>query len=317
MAANGHSHEQGLRVHHLANLGGLVTLAGLDREPPDFLLGALISVARESATLGEAQRAQVASMGRKQLEERATSKRGSLGAARENFMRSPSALDRSSKSSRLSARTRQRIRRNSAPTCAPCSRSRAMRRRRFFGQKEVDIKLRPAKTERPRPLIPWWAVALRRVRVRWGIRRQSWGSLSGGQTWRRVALDPHAYSRRSVVKASFKRNDHTGGWAAHARYLSRQGAQREHGQGQGFDTEHDAIDMVAVVRDWEKHDELLWRFVVSPEDGSEIPDVGPARRSMQVGWTAKPSMPRDRYRAHRDYGQGNHRVDRLARTQLP
>ena len=75
MAANGHSHEQGLRVHHLANLGGLIALAGLDREPPDFLLGALISVAQETAHLGAAQRAQVASIGRQQLEERATSKR--------------------------------------------------------------------------------------------------------------------------------------------------------------------------------------------------------------------------------------------------
>ena len=75
MVANGHSHEQGLRVHHLANLGGLIALAGLDREPPDFLLGVLISVAHESSTLGAAQRAQVASVGRKQLEERATSKR--------------------------------------------------------------------------------------------------------------------------------------------------------------------------------------------------------------------------------------------------
>ena len=51
MATNGHSREQGLRVHHLANLGGLIALAGLDREPPDFLLGALISVAQESANL--------------------------------------------------------------------------------------------------------------------------------------------------------------------------------------------------------------------------------------------------------------------------
>src|SRR5271157_2697829 len=145
-----------------------------------------------------------------------------------------------------------------------------MIRRRFFGQKEVDIKLRPAKTERPRPLIPWWAVALRRVRVRWGIRRQSWGSLSGRQTWRRVALDPHVYSRRSVVKASFKRNDHTGSWAAHARYLSREGAQQEQGKGRGFDAEHQALDMVALVRDWEKQDELLWRFIVSPEDASRL-----------------------------------------------
>jgi hypothetical protein len=75
MATNGHSHEQGLRVHHLANLGGLVAIAGLDREPPDFLLGALLSVAHESETLDGAQRARVAATGRGRLEERATSKR--------------------------------------------------------------------------------------------------------------------------------------------------------------------------------------------------------------------------------------------------
>jgi hypothetical protein len=75
MATNGHSHEQGLRVHHLANLGGLVVLAGLDREPPDFLLGALLSVAQESPTLNPEQRARVATVGQKRLDERATSKR--------------------------------------------------------------------------------------------------------------------------------------------------------------------------------------------------------------------------------------------------
>ena len=75
MATSGHSHEQGLRVHHLANLGGLVAIAGLDHEPPDFLLGALLSVAHESETLDAAQRARVAAAGRERLEERATSKR--------------------------------------------------------------------------------------------------------------------------------------------------------------------------------------------------------------------------------------------------
>ena len=75
MATNGHSHEQGLRVHHLANLGGLVAIAGLEHEPPDFLLGALLSVSHESATLDAAQRARVAAAGRERLEERATSKR--------------------------------------------------------------------------------------------------------------------------------------------------------------------------------------------------------------------------------------------------
>jgi hypothetical protein len=72
---NGHSHEQGLRVHHLASLGGLIALAGLDLEPPDFLLGALLSVAQEASGLTPPQRSHVAGIGRKKLDERATGKR--------------------------------------------------------------------------------------------------------------------------------------------------------------------------------------------------------------------------------------------------
>ncbi len=70
-----HSREQGLRVHHLANLGGLIALAGLDLERPDFLLGALLSVAQESHQLTVKQREQVAAIGRKKLDTRATGKR--------------------------------------------------------------------------------------------------------------------------------------------------------------------------------------------------------------------------------------------------
>ena len=70
-----HSEEQGLRVHHLVNLGGLIAVAELDREPPDFLLGALVSVAHERDRLTPAQRARVASLGREKLDERATAKR--------------------------------------------------------------------------------------------------------------------------------------------------------------------------------------------------------------------------------------------------
>jgi hypothetical protein len=70
-----HTREQGLRVHHLANLGGLIAVAGLDREPPDFLLGALVSMAQEREALTPEQRARVASLGRQKLDERATAKR--------------------------------------------------------------------------------------------------------------------------------------------------------------------------------------------------------------------------------------------------
>ena len=72
---NEHTQEQGLRVHHLATLGGLIAVAGLDREPPDFLLGALVSMAHERDALTPEERAKVASLGRQKLDERATAKR--------------------------------------------------------------------------------------------------------------------------------------------------------------------------------------------------------------------------------------------------
>lgn len=72
---SGHTEEQGLRVHHLVNLGGLIAVAGLDREPPDFLLGTLLSVAQERDRLTPEQRAKVAALGRRKLDERATAKR--------------------------------------------------------------------------------------------------------------------------------------------------------------------------------------------------------------------------------------------------
>jgi len=70
-----HTREQGLRVHHLANLGGLVTIAGLDREPPDLLLGGLLELAARLPDLPATRRAAIASVGRVKLDTRATSKR--------------------------------------------------------------------------------------------------------------------------------------------------------------------------------------------------------------------------------------------------
>ncbi len=75
MADGLHTKEQGLRVHHLANLGGLVAIAGLDREPPDLLLGGLLELAARLPDLPATRRAAIASAGRAKLDARATSKR--------------------------------------------------------------------------------------------------------------------------------------------------------------------------------------------------------------------------------------------------
>src|SRR5271163_3421181 len=107
-----------------------------------------------------------------------------------------------------------------------------MKRPRFLRQKEVDIKLRHEHAERPRKFIPWWARALRRIGMRQGLRRQQpSGSLSGARAARVRVTEPPAYARRSVVKASFSRNRRRGAAAAHARYLSRSGAQQEFQKG--------------------------------------------------------------------------------------
>ncbi len=139
-----------------------------------------------------------------------------------------------------------------------------------FSRQEVEIRLRPDPAGRPRRLVPWWARALRRVWISRSLRRQARGSLGRAQVWRDAGAELRAYARRSVVKASFSRNRKSGAWTAHARYLSRPGAQQELAKGLGFDATREGIDLQATVRDWEKNDKLMWRFIVSPEDANRL-----------------------------------------------
>jgi type IV secretory pathway VirD2 relaxase len=139
-----------------------------------------------------------------------------------------------------------------------------------FSRREVEIRLRPEPAARPRRLVPWWARALRRVRISRSVRRQARGSLGRAQVWRDASSEFRGYARRSVVKASFSRNRKSGAWTAHSRYLSRPGAQQELTRGLGFDATQEGIDLRATVRDWEKSDKLMWRFIVSPEDADRL-----------------------------------------------
>ena len=54
------------------------------------------------------------------------------------------------------------------------------------------------------------------------------------------------------------------------RAISREHAQREHERGLGFDAERDEFDPVAVVREWERSDELMWSLIISPEDAERM-----------------------------------------------
>src|SRR6266852_933168 len=129
-------------------------------------------------------------------------------------------------------------------------------------------RLKPGQTRRPRRMRLWWVGAMRRAKAAGAARRQPKSSAGGGG--RRRAAAARVYGRRSVVKASFRRNRGKGAWVRHARYLARQSAQREAERGQGFDAGREGLEMAAVVREWERSDELMWSFIVSPEDAERV-----------------------------------------------
>lgn len=70
-----HSKAQGLRVHKLANLGGLVAIAGLENLEPTLLLGALMEMARQLPHLSLEHTKQLCEQGIQKLRERNSEKR--------------------------------------------------------------------------------------------------------------------------------------------------------------------------------------------------------------------------------------------------
>ncbi|MCZ7537676.1 MAG: conjugal transfer protein TraD [Acidimicrobiia bacterium] len=70
-----HTREQGKRVHVLANLGGLVAIAGMERVEPDLLLGALLEVADRLPKMKAERLEAMRQRGASALDERGTSKR--------------------------------------------------------------------------------------------------------------------------------------------------------------------------------------------------------------------------------------------------
>lgn len=82
---------------------------------------------------------------------------------------------------------------------------------------------------------------------------------------------PRAYMQRSVVKVSYSRNTKSASWAAHGRYLARDGAQRRGEKGLGFSAERDDLNLAKLLGGWQKAgDERLFRIIVSPENGARL-----------------------------------------------
>lgn len=97
-----------------------------------------------------------------------------------------------------------------------------------------------------------------------------------------VSPGTRAYLQRSVVKIAYVPNRPDRAWSAHARYLEREGAQREGERGVGFNALDEEVPLAPTVRGWQEGgDELVWKLVVSPERGHRIDLRGHARSLME------------------------------------
>jgi len=102
--------------------------------------------------------------------------------------------------------------------------------------------------------------------------------------------------QRSVVKTSYSRNTKSAPWAAHGRYLAREGAQLETGKGRGFDAARSDIDLAKTLAGWQKAgDQHMFRWIVSPENAARLDLHAHARELMsevqrdlgtRLEWTA-------------------------------
>ena len=82
----------------------------------------------------------------------------------------------------------------------------------------------------------------------------------------------HRFSQRSTVKVSYRRNEGSGKWRAHGRYIAREkGRPDPENRGLGFDAKREDVPVAETLSGWEKAgDGRLWKIVVSPENGDRM-----------------------------------------------
>lgn len=98
---------------------------------------------------------------------------------------------------------------------------------------------------------------------------------SGKQQFARAAPPRGAplreFTRRATVKTAFSTAKSAGQWAAHARYLEREGAQVEGQNGVGFSATGDAVSIAEEAYRWQQEgDSKVYKIVLSPEDGTKL-----------------------------------------------
>jgi type IV secretory pathway VirD2 relaxase len=134
-------------------------------------------------------------------------------------------------------------------------------------RRDLDIHPRPPhrRGERHRASLWWLAIAKRQGRATQSPRMNT----RLGQRGAGVQREPRTFMQRSVVKVSYSRNARSASWAAHGRYLAREGAQRQDAKGLAFDSARDDINLSQLLAGWQKAgDPRLFRIIVSPESGA-------------------------------------------------
>ncbi|MYZ49096.1 relaxase/mobilization nuclease domain-containing protein [Propylenella binzhouense] len=157
--------------------------------------------------------------------------------------------------------------------------------------RDDDLRIRPGRirsTRAPRTK-PFITQALAAAEKAGGVRRRASGLSSGRSAFGRgrsaslragTALGRHA--RQVTVKARVVRHGPKGvPLAAHLNYLRRDGVTRDGAPGQMFDAEGDDADHKAFAKRCED-DRHHFRFIVSPEDASELADLRAYTRDLMA-----------------------------------
>jgi len=133
---------------------------------------------------------------------------------------------------------------------------------------DLEMKPRPLRRrgDRQHTRKLWWTAASLGSRRSRGVRISRFARRGTD-----VRLNTRSYLQRSAVKVSYSRNTKSASWAAHGRYLAREGAQQKAAKGLGFDAGRDDLELPQIAKTWQEvGDHLMFRIIVSPENGTEI-----------------------------------------------
>ncbi|HEY4088012.1 MAG TPA: DUF3363 domain-containing protein [Bryobacteraceae bacterium] len=143
-----------------------------------------------------------------------------------------------------------------------------------MNDEEREFRLRPVKPRVPKlgrdgvALAAGFRMLLHYARQSSARRR---GSSAGARRF------PHR--QRCAVRITYSKNTVRGQWRAHGRYLERESAANG---GTGFNARESDVEVSSILKDWQANkDQLLWKFIISPEFGDRA-DLQRLTRDLMV-----------------------------------